>query len=567
MIKEVDKREKILLGLLPYWAPQMPPMGISTLKSFMERHGYSVKTIDLNPVNEFEKLKENYFFTVCRITGLENNWSFYNIGREVLQNHMMAYINQTNEPNYFELLKNIFSKIYFHDLNKGQFDELNKIVEMFYAALQKYILKLLETEKIDVFGLSVYEDNLPASIYAFKLVKGKYPDILTVMGGGVYSNQLAYGTPDFEYFLEKTEDYINKIVIGDGELPLLKILQNDVPDSKRVLTQKDFEEELDLSELKIPDFSDFDLDNYLYLGSTGSNGCPFKCKFCSETVMRGKFRKKNEKQAAGELVEIYEKYGVRLISMCDSLLNPFIDDLAKEMIKNNKPIYWDGYLRADRHVCNQDNTRLWRRGGFYRARLGMESGSERILKLMGKKITPEQIKESLYNLALAGIKTSTFWIVGYPGETEEDFQETLDLIGQVSEYIYQIHANPFKYFVNGQVNSNQWGADDKLVYPKYARKMLMVEKRVLDIEPESSVIYERMNRFVELCKRTGIPNASNLNDIYKADERWKGLHKNSVPSVLEIKDLGAQVIDNSRFIEEIREVKVNIDIDDEDFNF
>jgi len=567
MIKKTNKSEKILLGLMPYWAPQMPPLGISTLKSFIEHHGYCVKTIDFNTLNEFEKLKEKYFITVCKITGLENNWSFYNIGREVLQNHMMANINYRNELDYFDLIKNIFEEIYFHSLNKVQFNELNKIIEMFYVDLQKDILDFLEIEKIDILGLSVYEDNLPASLYVFKLVKEKFPDILTVMGGGVYSNQLAYGTPDFEYFLEKTVDYIDRIIIGAGELPWLKILQNEVLDSKRVITQKDIKEELDLSESRIPDFSDFDLDNYLYLGSTGSTGCPFNCKFCSETVMRGKFRKKNEMKTAQELVEINQKYGVRLISMCDSLLNPIIDKLAKEMIKNNKPIYWDGYLRADRHVCNQDNTRLWRRGGFYRARLGMESGSERILKLMGKKITPIQIKEALYNLALAGIKTSTFWIVGYPGETEEDFQETLDLIEQVSEFIYQIHANPFKYFVNGQVNSNQWGADDKLVYPTYTKEMLMIEKRVLDIEPNSKVIYERMNRFVELCKRTGIPNVSSLNDIYKADERWKSLHKNSVPSVLEIKDLGVEVIDDSRFSEEIREVKLNIDIDDVDFDF
>jgi radical SAM superfamily enzyme YgiQ (UPF0313 family) len=78
---------------------------------------------------------------------------------------------------------------------------------------------------------------------------------------------------------------------------------------------------------------------------------------------------------------------------------------------------------------------LWRRGGFYRARLGIESGSPKILQKMGKNTTIDQIKKALSNLAYARIKTTTYWIVGYPGETEEDFLKTLTLIKELQNEI------------------------------------------------------------------------------------------------------------------------------------
>jgi hypothetical protein len=236
-----------------------------------------------------------------------------------------------------------------------------------------------------------------------------------------------------------------------------------------------------------------------------------------------------------ELKKLYEKHNYQLFLMSDSLLNPIIADLAKGVISSGTSIYWDGYLRADKPVCNIDNTMLWRRGGFYRARLGLESGSPRVLQAMGKKIMPDQIKAAVSSLAYAGIKTTTYWVIGYPGETEEDFCQTLELIEELKDDIYEADCNPFLYFLTGQVNSDEWTRKNEsiLLYPEESKEMLILQTWVLGGEPSREETFQRLNRFVQHCNNIGIPNPYTLEEIYKADERWKKLHKNAVPLMVE----------------------------------
>jgi radical SAM superfamily enzyme YgiQ (UPF0313 family) len=220
--------------------------------------------------------------------------------------------------------------------------------------------------------------------------------------------------------------------------------------------------------------------------------------------------------------------------MCDSLLNPLITNLSKELLKRNIPVYWDGYLRADKQVCHTRNTLLWRRSGFYRARLGLESGSRHILNLMDKKITPAQIIKAVCSLAYAGIKTTTYWLIGYPGETEEDFQQTLDLIEALKDNIYEADCNPFEFFLTGQVGSGKWqGKESIRLYPEHARDMLVTETWYLSGEPSREETYQRVNRFIRHCQKLGIPNPYSMIDIHKADLRWKKLQLNAVPSLVD----------------------------------
>lgn len=286
----------------------------------------------------------------------------------------------------------------------------------------------------------------------------------------------------------------------------------------------------------IPDFSDFDLEYYPHITTYTSRSCPFMCSFCSETVMWGNFRKKDKKQIVEELTTLYRNYGKQLFLMGDSLLNPVITEMAQEFAETDLSIYWDGHLRVEKKACSVENTMLWRRGGFYRARMGIESGSQRVLDLMDKKITVNQIKDTLSSLAFAGIKTTTFWVVGFPGETEEDFVETLRLIEENRDNIYEAWSSPFNYYYSGQVNSEAWQQEGERVlrYPAEMKELLIVQSWDLEVSPNREEIYSRLNRFVQHCVSLGIPTSiSSLHDVHLADERWKGLHKNAVPSLLE----------------------------------
>jgi hypothetical protein len=390
---------------------------------------------------------------------------------------------------------------------------------------------------------------------------------MTVMGGGIFADQLAVGSTNYEFFLKKTP-YIDKVIVGEGELLFLKLLKGEFPQSHRVLTQEALNgHSLDISSAVVPDFLDFDREYYSALPAYTSRSCPFQCAFCAETVNWGKFRQKKASQVITELIRLYETYGSRLFLMCDSILNPIAADLAGELVNSDISLYWDGYLRADKQLGEIENTLLLRRGGFYRARLGIESGSARTLELMNKRITPGLIRTSLSNLAHVGIKTSTYWIVGFPGETEEDFLETLNLIEELKDDIYEAEANPFRFYLSGQVKSGEWAGKNKSarLFPGNAADMLILQTWALeDVEPSRQEIYNRLSRFVQHCQKSGIPNPYSWQEINNADERWKKLHPNAVPPLMEFK--------NRNDIAECKSVKnlltlQNIPRDDGDFDF
>jgi radical SAM superfamily enzyme YgiQ (UPF0313 family) len=239
--------------------------------------------------------------------------------------------------------------------------------------------------------------------------------------------------------------------------------------------------------------------------------------------------------------------------MSDLLLNPLAADLARELINSDVSLYWDTHFRIGKEVCDPRNTILWRRGGLYRVQLGTESGSQRVLDLMGKKITVEQIKTAISALAHAGIKTTTYWVIGHPGETEEDFQMTLDLIEELKSDIYEAETNPFWYVPNGQADEDRWRPKSKLLYPEWAKDMLIIQQWLVNEAPGRQLRYHRVNRFAQHCKKLGIPNPYSLNEIHHADQRWKKLHKNAVPALEEFKQ-GGVYIDENKNVKELSSV-------------
>jgi hypothetical protein len=541
-------KKKVLLALLPFWTPFIPPMGIACLKQFLKPYGFKVKTVDANIEFDFREIYEKYFQFLRFNIPFDKIGNIYNIGHDVLRTHMMLHLNFEGEMGYLELLKDIFFKTFYSHIDCHQLLKLKLLLDEFYKRLENYFLHLLDREKPGVIGLSVYEDTLPASLFALRLTRKRYPHIETVIGGGIFADQLAIGSPNLEYFLERTKPYIDKIIIGEGEILCYKLLCGELPGSQRVYTLHDIKEEvLNLSSVDVPDFSDFKLQHYPYSAAYTSRSCPFQCGFCSETIQWGKYRKKEAAQIVEELTRLYRKHNKQLFYLCDSLLNPTITGFANEFVKSNISIYWEGYLRSDKEVCDMENIFLWRRGGFYRAWLGVESGSQHVLDLMDKRITVEQIKASVSGLACAGIKVSALWVVGYPGETEEDFLLTLDLLEELSDDIYEVWCSPFNYYLSGQVKSGKWAKDSIPLYPVNVNDILIVQTWVLNREPSREEAYRRMNRLIRHCKKFGIPTPYSLNEIYEADKRWKKLHKHAVPTMMEFKE-------KSRYIDECKRV-------------
>ncbi len=559
--------KKVLLGLMPFWDPLIPPSGIATLKGYLKSHDYDVKTIDAVVVKEFQDLYENYFGTLEEYVPVTQRGNFYNMGHNVLQDHMMAHINAGDDGDYVELVGIMVQSHFSVPLSREQCLRLVDIISRLYAGLEIYLMDLLERERPDVFGLSAYKGTLPATMFAFRLCKRHFPHILTVLGGSVFSTTLEPDSPNYHMILAETEPYIDKIIVGEGEILFLELLQGRLPKDRRVFSIKSMgKKQLDLADAPLPDYSDFDVTLYPYMAATGAASCPYRCSFCNAARYWGPYRRKDPRQVVGEMTALYKHYGNQLFYMSDSMINPIVSDLAEAFGQSGVSLYYDCFHRVDDATCDVNNTLKWRAGGLYRVRLGVESGSQKVLDLIGKKITVDQIRAALSALAYAGIKTTTYWVIGHPGETEEDFQETLNLLRELKNDIYQAEPTPLEYNYSGQANSDEWAEKRKFLYPeRLSRELLISYTWVLDCDPQPDVILERMYRFDNVRRELGIPNPYSLKEHFEADNRWHKLHKNAVPELLSF-------YNRKEYITENKEIKVaaaaqNQRQDDGDFDF
>jgi radical SAM superfamily enzyme YgiQ (UPF0313 family) len=92
--------------------------------------------------------------------------------------------------------------------------------------------------------------------------------------------------------------YMKVVIVGEGQRLFLKLLEGQMPESQRVFTLADIgNEPMDISQLDIPDVSDFDLALYPYMAAGTSFSCPYQCRFYNVAGFFGKYRKKSVRQA------------------------------------------------------------------------------------------------------------------------------------------------------------------------------------------------------------------------------------------------------------------------------
>jgi Radical SAM superfamily/Condensation domain len=514
-----DPQKNILLLLPPFYTPFTPPLGISILKAYLEQHGYSVTCFDFNTVPHLWVMHHKYFEALRKLEGITVYQGYTNLWY-VLQAHMLAHLNAGNSSGCAKLLS-IVLPIYGIKPETRVIHSLIGIVSTFFRDLEQEISTRFDLTQFSVVGTSTYSTSLAASLFLHKLIKRKYPQIKTVMGGGVFADDLADGSANLETL--KTEyPEVDHIVLGEGELLFRDILEGKHGDT-RVLKISDVgRTTLDMRDVPIPDYTDFNLNDYLHLCIEGARSCPFQCSFCSETIQWGEYRKKPLGTLAKQMIHLANRYDNHTFYMGDSLMNPYIEDLCGSLLKEKSGILYDGYLRADRIATHRDRVRRWARSGLVRARLGIESASLRVLDAMDKKTTPEGISEVLKSLANAGIRTTTLWIVGFPGETEQDFQDTLDFIREHHRFIYELDVHYYYYYPYGQVSSRLYQSYP--MYPEEVRKAVKFQQwEIIDANPTREEKFDRLVRMNDLAIKLGIPNLHTLEQRYAAERRWQQL--------------------------------------------
>ena len=156
-----------------------------------------------------------------------------------------------------------------------------------------------------------------------------------------------------------------------------------------------------------------------------TRGCPFNCDFCSHAVFGLSYRERTPKNVVDE-VESTLHFGyeeIFFIDDCFTLNIRRMNEICDEMIRRRLNFKWECLSRVDN--ITRELAMKMKKAGCDRIFFGIESGNERILKIIGKGFSLDQARRAVENSNSAGIKTGAFFILGYPGETDDTLLDTI----------------------------------------------------------------------------------------------------------------------------------------------
>ncbi len=280
---------------------------------------------------------------------------------------------------------------------------------LFFPFFQSRVPKLLEKTGGEWIGISL--NYLSQALPTFALIgflKKNYPAFSLVIGGGLVTSWLR--SPSWK---NPFAEFIDCLVAGPGEEVLLEILGKD---SNRAYSQ--------------PDFSDLPLQDYLAPGLilpySASTGCYWnRCLFCPEKAEGNPYRQLPADQVLTDLIGLVATLHPRLIHFLDNAVSP---GLMKRLIQQPPGPEWYGFARVSPELCNPEFCKELRRSGCIMLKLGIESGSQKVLAAMDKGIDLEMVEEALTALAAAGIATYVYLLFGTPSESIDEARQTLDFI-------------------------------------------------------------------------------------------------------------------------------------------
>ncbi|MDP2943889.1 MAG: radical SAM protein [Candidatus Omnitrophota bacterium] len=263
------------------------------------------------------------------------------------------------------------------------------------------------------------------------------------------------------------EEYVDYIAMGEGEYPMLELTEcllkskNELRDIQNI-GYKDADEIkinpqrgfIDMDKLPMQAFDLVDMQNYFlfrpYARKTvcimTSRGCPYNCSFCyNKKANERKWRGLSAQKVVDTIKFVKVKYNVDGFLFYDDNFdaNPIrLKEFCKILIDNEINIRWEHCSRVN--YAEKERLSLEKKAGCSLISYGLESGSERILKLINKEQTVPQIQNAIRLCKNFGISTATGSIIGYPFENEEDLKETLGLFERIRPtHIFTTIYNPY----------------------------------------------------------------------------------------------------------------------------
>jgi anaerobic magnesium-protoporphyrin IX monomethyl ester cyclase len=246
------------------------------------------------------------------------------------------------------------------------------------------------------------------------------------------------------------------VVRGEGEQTVLEILQADATGGdfstipginlRRIINTNGKQQEQtistpdrpfnkDLDSLTFParhllpnqSYIEFGRKKYGYAITTvmSTRGCPYECEFCSNVIFGGSYRERSAKNVVDEIEQALAT-GYDRISFADdvfTLHQKRVLEICAEIKQRGLHFYWECLARVD-SVDDATYAEMYQ-AGCRRVYFGIESGDDTILKLMNKKITAAEARHAVIAAHQAGLQVGAFFILFYPGETNQTVLNTL----------------------------------------------------------------------------------------------------------------------------------------------
>lgn len=347
----------------------------------------------------------------------------------------------------------------------NSFDELYQHLQQELTFIDKIIIKILK-ERIEIVQpkLICFSVPFPGNLYsAFRcaqFIKANFPNVKTAMGGGFPNTELR------ELKDQRVFEFFDFITLDDGELPIelvydfvtsselempLKrtfLLENNQVTYKNNSTRHDYKQ----SEVGTPDYSDLLLDKYISvievanpmhsLWSDGrwnkltmAHGCYWgKCTFCDISL---DYIKLYEPIAAKILVdrmeELIAQTGENGFHFVDEAAPPaLMREVALEIIKRKLVVTWWTNIRFEKSFT-ADLCLLLKESGCIAVSGGLEVASDRLLELIKKGVTVEQVAQVTRNFTESGIMVHAYLMYGYPTQTIQETVDSLEMVRQLFE--------------------------------------------------------------------------------------------------------------------------------------
>ncbi|MBI5189490.1 MAG: radical SAM protein [Nitrospirae bacterium] len=318
------------------------------------------------------------------------------------------------------------------------------------------IKERIRAERPDIVGVTATTFTLPDAVETVGAVKSVSPDITVVMGG-----PHPYIYPDETINLPG----IDFLVIGEGEAPFAGLL-NAYPDKdalRRVpgLVFRDGDDIIntglpplveDLDSLPFParDLTPYMKYNSLIARSQPvttmitSRGCPYKCLFCDRPHLGKKFRARSARNVVDEMEQCVG-LGIKEFLIYDdtfTISKKRVFEVCSEIKSRGLDIGWDVRARVD--TVNAEMLRAMKDAGCDRIHYGVESGSPEVIETLRKGITLDQVKRVFRETKDAGIAILAYFMIGSPGETRQQMEESLRLAKELDpDYLHLSITTPF----------------------------------------------------------------------------------------------------------------------------